>query len=59
MGKNLHSRCLQLSDEAGKQRNFEFLPKGNALKRRTQEKQEETRGFEEALQVLQKEERRL
>ena len=40
---------LRLSDEAEKKRNFEFLPKGNALKRKLQEKQDEAkqtwRGF--------------
>ena len=45
---------LRLSDEAEKKRNFEFLLKGNGLKRKLQEKQDEANKLEEALQVLQK-----
>ena len=50
---------LRLSDEAEKKRNFEFLPKGNALKRKLQEKQDEANKLEEALQVLQEKKKRL
>ena len=50
---------LRLSDEAEKKRNFEFLSKRNALKRKLQEKQDEANKFEEALQVLQEKKKKI
>ena len=59
INKGFHVEFLRLSDEAEKKRNFEFLSKGNALKRKLQEKQDEANKFEEALQVLQEKKKRL
>jgi len=53
IGKHLHTEFLQLADEAEKQRSFELLAKGNALKRKSQGKQDEASKLEEALQVPQ------
>ena len=44
---------MRLSDEAEKKRNFELLSKRNALKRNSQEKQDEVSKLEDASQVLQ------
>ena len=44
---------MRLSDEAEKKRNFELLSKRNALKRNSQEKQDEVSKLEDAQQVLQ------
>ena len=38
ISKSCHTEFLELSDEAKKKRNFEFLSKGNALNRKFQEK---------------------
>ena len=59
INKGFYVEFLRLSDEAEKKRNFEFLSKGNALKRKLQEKQDEANKFEEALQVLQEKKKRL
>ena len=53
ISKNFHAEFLRLSDEAEKKRNFELLSKGDAWKRKSQEKQDEASKLEEALQVLQ------
>jgi len=53
IGEHIHTEFLQLANEAEKQRSFELLAKGNALKRKSEEKQDEASGLEEALQVLQ------
>ena len=44
---------MRLSDEVEKKRNFELLSKRNALKRNSQEKQDEVSKLEDASQVLQ------
>ena len=44
---------MRLSDEVEKKRNFELLSKRNALKRNSQEKQDEVSKLEGASQVLQ------
>ena len=53
INKNFDAEFLRLSDEAEKKRNFELLSKGNAFKRKPQEKQDEASKLEKALQVLQ------
>ena len=53
ISKSFHAEFLRLSDVAEKKRNFELLSKGNALKRKSQEKQDEASKLEKALQVLQ------
>ena len=59
ISKNFHTDFLRLSDEAEKKRNFELLSKGNALKRKSQEKQNEANKLEEALQVLQEKRKKI
>ena len=59
ISKNFHGEFLRLSDEAEKKRNFELLSKGNALKRKSREKQNEASKPEEALQVLQEKRRKI
>ena len=44
---------MRLSDEVEKKKNFELLSKRNALKRNSQEKQDEVSKLEDASQVLQ------
>ena len=53
INKNFDAEFLRLSDEAEKKRNFELLSKGNAFKRKPQEKQDEASKLEKAFQVLQ------
>ena len=53
ISKNFHADFLRLSDEAKQQRNFELLLKGNAVKRKSQKKQNEAHKLEEASQELQ------
>ena len=53
INKNFDAEFLRLSDEAEKKRNFELLSKGNAFKRKPQEKQDEASKLEKVLQVLQ------
>ena len=53
INKNFDAEFLRLSDEVEKKRNFELLSKGNAFKRKPQEKQDEASKLEKALQVLQ------
>ena len=53
INKNFDAEFLRLSDEAEKKRNFELFSKGNAFKRKPQEKQDEASKLEKALQVLQ------
>ena len=59
ISKNFHAEFLRLSDEPEKKRNFELLSKENALKRKSQEKQDEASKLEEALQVLQEKRRKI
>ena len=59
ISKNFHAEYLKLSDEAGTKKNFELLSKGNALKRKSQEKQDDVSKLEEALQVLQEKRRKI
>ena len=53
ISKNFHSESLRLLDEGKKKRNFELLSRANALKRKSQEEQDETSKLEEALEVSQ------
>ena len=53
INKNFDAEFLRLSDEVEKKRNFELLSKGNAFKRKPQEKQDEASKLEKVLQVLQ------
>ena len=50
---------MRLSDEVEKKRNFELLSKRNALKRNSQEKQDEVSKLEDASQVLQEKRRKV
>ena len=59
ISKNFHAEFPRLPEEAEKKRNFELLSKGNALKRKSQEKQDEASKLEEALQVLQEKRRKI
>ena len=59
ISKNFHAEFPRLPEEAEKKRNFELLSKGNALKRKSQEKQDEASKLEEALQVLQQKRRKI
>ena len=59
ISKNSYAECLRFSDEAIKKRNFELLSKGNALKRKSQEKQDEANKLEEALLVLQEKRKKI
>ena len=52
ISKNFRAEFLTLSDEVEKKRNFE-LSKGNSLKIKFQEKQDEASKLEETLLVLQ------
>ena len=58
VSKSFHAQFLILSVEAEKMRKFKLLSTGNALKIKSQEKQDEASPFEEALQVLQEKNRR-
>ena len=58
ISKNFHTD-FGISDEAKKKRNFELLSKGNALKRKSQEKQNEANKLEEASQVLQEKRKKI
>ena len=49
ISKSFHAEFLRLSDVAEKKRNFELLSKGDALKRKSQEKQDEASKLEETL----------
>ena len=51
--KNLHIGFLRYSDEVEKKRNIKLLSKGNTLKGKYQEEQDEASKLEETLQVLQ------
>ena len=53
ISKNFRAEFLTLSDEVEKKRNFELLSKGNSLKIKFQEKQDEASKLEETLLVLQ------
>ena len=57
--KYFRAEFLRCSDEAEKKRNFELLSKGNALKRKSQEKQDEASKLEEALQYSKRKEEKL
>ena len=46
ISKNIHAEFLRLSDKAEKKRNFKLLPKVNALKRKSQEMQNEASKLE-------------
>ena len=59
ISKNFHADFLRLSNEAEKKRNFELLSKGNALKRKSQEEQNEANKLEEALQVLEEKRKKI
>ena len=59
ISENFHAEFLRLSDEAEKKRNFELLSNENALKRKSQEKQDEGSKLEEAFQVLQEKRRKI
>ena len=58
VSKSFHAQFLILSVEAEKMRKFKLLSTGNALKIKSQEKQDEASTFGEALQVLQEKNRR-
>ena len=51
--KNRHTGFLRYSDEVEKKRNIKLLSKGNTLKGKCQEEQDEASKLEETLQVLQ------
>ena len=53
INKNFRAEFLRLSDEVEKKRNFQLLSKGNSLKKKFHEKQDEASKLEETLQVLQ------
>ena len=59
-GKPYSGGCPQKGGGgAEKKRNFELLSKGNALKRKSQEKQDEASKLEEALQYSKRKEEKL
>ena len=59
VSKSFHVEFLILSVEAEKMRNSKLLSTGNALKIKSQEKQNEASTFEGALQVLQEKRRKV
>ena len=58
ISKNFHVEFLRPSDEAEKKRNFELLSKGNALKRKSQEKQDKVSKFERLCRYSNRKEKR-